>query len=117
MSGFAERNASKFQSLFDFIGTGLRNLTPREASDTAGTAPSRTGRQSFKDGGIVPGPTGAAVNATVHGGEMILNQGQQTSIMRMLAPVIPTQNLLCVQILTSLRAYRSSAKDCLHLLY
>jgi hypothetical protein len=33
------------------------------------------------------------VQATVHGGEMILNAGQQTQIMRMLAPVVPSQRL------------------------
>ena len=32
---------------------------------------------------MVPGPAGAPVSATVHGGEMILNPGQQATLARM----------------------------------
>ena len=37
------------------------------------------GRMGFASGGMVPGPEGAPRMAVVHGGEMILNRGQQQS--------------------------------------
>lgn len=38
------------------------------------------GNLSFDEGGMVPGPTGAAVPATVHGGEMVLTPDQQKAL-------------------------------------
>jgi hypothetical protein len=99
MTGFADRQASTFQQLFNDIAGGIAAVgsslsgSPSDASTTAGTAPSRRGRQSFAEGGIVDGPEGAPVNVLAHGGEMFLNRGQQNQIARMLAPVIPSQRL------------------------
>lgn len=38
------------------------------------------GGPSFDEGGVVPGPTGAPVAATVHGGEMVLTPDQQKAV-------------------------------------
>lgn len=98
MQGFNERTAGNFQKLFDNLekelsGFGEGTATPVGTNAPAGTAPTRRGRLSFADGGIVPGPQGAPVPALVHGGEMVLNQGQQQQVMSMLAPVVSSQTL------------------------
>lgn len=64
-------------------GGGSASSQPSQAaSPGSGRGSSGTGGVTMAEGGIVPGPTGAPVAATVHGGELVLNPNQQRSLAR-----------------------------------
>lgn len=90
MAGFAERQASSFQKLFEDIGAGIEEVgTATDSADAAGPTdisrryPQRQ-LQSFDGGGVVPGPAGSPQPILAHGGERVLTMQQQ----QVLAPAV-----------------------------
>jgi len=67
----------------DEVIAKLREIVNYVNGMTVSASISWSASGGFAAGGMVPGPAGAPVAATVHGGEMILNPGQQATLARM----------------------------------
>lgn len=74
---------SKATLFKDEVIAKLREIVNYVNGMTVSASISWSAAGGFAAGGMVPGPTGAPVAATVHGGEMILNPGQQATLARM----------------------------------
>jgi tape measure domain-containing protein len=64
-----------FMSFLGNIFGGAGGANPNTWNPASSMIPA------YADGGIVPGPLGAPMQATVHGGEMVLNAAQQRSLL------------------------------------
>lgn len=98
MTGFTAKTESEFRDLFENLNEIVTDEGEILDLSNVGLPPTRPGRRqsnasgipSFKDGGVVPGPSGSPQLVLAHGGELISNQQQQQA---MTAPVIPSQTL------------------------
>ena len=68
---------------------GVDEAKPIQIS-TSSDAPGRGGtigapRRAFADGGVIPGRNGDPLEVLAHGGELVLNQGQQAAVAAALA--------------------------------
>jgi len=91
MAGFAERQASSFQKLFEEIGAGIKEVgtatdsaTPAGPTDISRRYPGGRQLQSFDQGGVVAGPIGSPQVVQALGGERVLTMQQQ----QVLAPAV-----------------------------